>query len=205
MKNALSIIVIIDLLYHNKMYRNRLTRKIHKEGFDMLDIITKKKIKNNIEMILHSPGNYNGGILEMAIVFDCSMDKERIVEMTKDLVDTLKRTNDVFRNVRLNTLLYKRENEIICDVSSLAMLQLGKFFDCYEKIEESKDLMYITEKLKKFYARSKLIIMITDGDYKMENKEMLKNNLEPFLRHKLLIITNNGTVRGTEIWRQCIL
>lgn len=169
------------------------------------DIIQKKKIKNAVEMILHTPGNYKGGILEMTIVIDCKLDKEYVKEYTKQLVITLKNTSEVFRNVRLNTVLFK-ENEIIeNEVSSLAMLQLGSYFEKYNVIETDKDMSYITAYLKKFHARSKLIIYITNDEFLISDKMKVKENLEPFLRHKLLIMRESELIKGSELWRNCFL
>ena len=40
---------------------------------------------NFVEQVLHVPGNYSGGILEMAIVFDSALDRNTAAALTGDL------------------------------------------------------------------------------------------------------------------------
>ena len=37
-------------------------------------VVLRKQLKNQIEFVLHTPGNYTGGILEMTIVLDHSIE-----------------------------------------------------------------------------------------------------------------------------------
>ncbi len=164
-----------------------------------MNIIERKQLKNSIERILHVPGNYQGGILEMAVVIDMSMSKEAVTERTKELVNTLKTHSDVFRNVRLNTILWKGDEEFIKEVTPLAMLQMGRFFEDYESVPVRKNWDGLLATLKKFYARSKLIIVLTENDaiqlesetgmlIPVENKVEAKENMQPFLHKKMLVV-----------------
>ncbi len=189
---------------------------IHK-GTNM-NIIERKQFKNHIERILHVPGNYQGGILEMAVVIDMSLSKEDATEYAKELVSTLKTHSDVFRNVRLNTILWRGDEEFIKEVTPLTMLQMGRFFEDYESVPVRKNWDGLLATLKKFYARSKLIIVITKGNsinlnpqeespyiIPVQDKNDAKESMQPFLNKKMMVIayeSNNEQIiikSGTEI------
>jgi len=159
----------------------------------MLTDIQLMKIKNNVMRILHVPGNYNGGILEMAIVADYHMPFEELNEMSKKIANGLKHQNETFRNVRLNLIKWVFDEQIIKEVSSLPKLQMGSAYEDYEQYQntesgEEKALDELLRQLKLFYARSKVIIVLTDGSYKVKDEKMVWEHLNPFLRRKLLIV-----------------
>lgn len=177
-----------------------------------MNIIERKQFKNHIERILHVPGNYQGGILEMAVVIDMSMSKEDAEGRAKELVSTLKTHSEVFRNVRLNTILWKGDEEFIKAVTPLAMLQMGRFFEDYERVPVMKNWDGLLATLKKFYARSKLIIVLTESDaVTVSDKIQAKENMHPFLHKKMLVVQYESvsndkiTVKsGTEIFMSLI-
>lgn len=182
-----------------------------------MNLIQRKQLKNHIERVLHVPGNYQGGILEMAVVIDMSMTKEEAAERAKELVSTLKSHNEVFRNVRLNTILWKSDEEFIKEVTPLAMLQMGRFFENYESLPVCKNWDGLLATLKKFYARSKLIIVLTNADaitvatkepekplIPVANKPDAKENMQPFLHKKMIVVSyesddESGNKSGSEI------
>ena len=49
----------------------------------MLTRIQEIQLRNQVQRVLHVPGNYNGGPLEMAVVFDTSLEKEDAVATGK--------------------------------------------------------------------------------------------------------------------------
>lgn len=183
-----------------------------------MNIIERKQFKNHIERILHVPGNYQGGILEMAVVIDMSMSKDAAEERAKELVSTLKTHSEVFRNVRLNTILWKGEDEFVKEVTPLAMLQMGRFFEDYESVSVKKNWDGLLATLKKFYARSKLIIVLTEAGtlhleqeagvlITVDNKAEAKENLQPFLHKKMLVMSYEPEIvikSGTEIFMSLI-
>lgn len=146
------------------------------------------QFKNVVERVLHVPGNYRGGTLEMAIVFDSVLDKSHVLQLGKDIADLLKSQSEIFRNVRLNTIRWISDDRIEKEISSMPFLQMGRYFDSYEQIENEKRADILAGQLKKFYARSKLILLVTDGNYLLGDRERLKSNLRPFLYKKLVII-----------------
>ena len=155
------------------------------------------QIKNAVMRVLRVPGNYSGGILEMAIVLDGSVPAERLAGDCAQLCAALKRTDEVFRNVRLNLVKWISDDRIIKEISSLAALQMGKGFDgieCAHKGEE-KSLDELLRQLKLFYARSKLILLITDGDFQRKDETKIQEHLHPFLGRKLIVLMDGGVVR----------
>ena len=176
----------------------------------MLTDIQLMKIKNSVMRILHVPGNYSGGILEMAIVVDYHMPYEELTEMSRKIANGLKHQNETFRNVRLNLIKWVSDEHIIKELSSLPKLQMGSAYTDYdeygkgenadkdgrppEKAENAegkmteKTLDELLRQLKLFYARSKVIIILTDGSYKIKDEKAVWEHLNPFLRRKLLIV-----------------
>lgn len=68
----------------------------------MLTQVQKLQLKTAVQRVLHVPGNYRGGPIEMAVVADYSADGEALAECGKEIVAVLKSMGDTFRNVRLN-------------------------------------------------------------------------------------------------------
>ncbi len=170
----------------------------------MLTDIQLMKVKNGVMRILHVPGNYNGGILEMAVVADYHIPYEELTEMSRKIANGLKHQNETFRNVRLNLIKWVSDETIVKEVSSLPKLQMGMAYEdytAYDKTEngkeaqtgagqtrDNKSLDELLRQLKLFYARSKVIIVLTDGSYTVKDEKAVWEHLNPFLRRKLLIL-----------------
>lgn len=156
-----------------------------------------KNIKDQIQRILHAPGNYMGGNLEFAIVFDYHIDKKSLVDFTKELIKILKSTDKIFINARLNIIKWISDEKLIKEVSSMGVLQIGRGFEDYEWGSTDKTYDSLTGQLKKFYARSKLIILITDNAYVINDIQTINENLNPFLHRKLMKI-DISTIQASE-------
>lgn len=150
--------------------------------------VERMQIKNAVERILHAPGNYRGGILEMAMVFDCNLPEEYIKQMGRDIAALLKSHSEIFRNVRLNIICWETDEKLVKEMSSLPHLQMGSCFAHYKHTKSRKRWELLAEQLKKFYARSKLIILLTDGDYFVGDTKLFDDSLRPFLYRKLMVI-----------------
>ena len=142
--------------------------------------------KNTVERILHVKGNYNGGILEMAVILDYNLSREIVQEIVPQLFRTLKMHSEVFRNVRLNMVEWKSDENISNQVSPMSMAGLSSYYEGYECRTEKKDWMKLVQYLKMFQARAKLIILATDGENKEIAPEPLKREMQPFLDKKLM-------------------
>ncbi len=153
-------------------------------------MLAKLQLCEAVERVLHSKGNYRGGILEMAIVFDCNIPLSLAEDTAKELVTILKKQSEIFRNVRLNVIQWRSDTEFIKEVSSLPQILIGSYFENYTRVKEEKTLEFLTLQLKKFYARSKLIFLLTEeGGYTVRDRELYEASRKPFLEKKLVLIT----------------
>lgn len=152
------------------------------------------QIKNKAMRILYVPGNYSGGVLEMAVVADYSIPPEELRETCASVAAALKQTDEIFRNVRVNLIKWVSDEVIVKEIASLPVLQMGRAFEDYEQLKRNQDEAVTKTKdelfrqLKLFYARSKLILVITNGDYRTADESRVQEYLNPFLKRKLLFI-----------------
>ena len=153
-----------------------------------LSMIQLLKMKQSVERILHVPGNYKGGILEMAIVVDCGLEKSVAKETIQTMTKALKSHSETFRNVRLNVIWWKSDEEIVTEVIPMPVLQMGTPFEKYEQCGEEKTLDALLGNLKLFQARSKLIFLVGDGEFKIADEENCMENLKPFQGRKMLLL-----------------
>ena len=153
-----------------------------------LGMIQLLKMKQSVERILHVPGNYKGGILEMAIIVDCAMDKVSAKENIQAIIKALKSHSETFRNVRLNVIWWKSDEQIVTEVIPMTVLQMGTPFDSYEQVEEEKNIDELFKNLKLFQARSKLILLLSEGKFGIGNVEGCMESLKPFLGRKMLLL-----------------
>ena len=79
-------------------------------------------MKQGVERILHVPGNYKGGILEMALVVDCNLETQTAKENVQAMIKALKSHSETFRNVRLNVVWWKSDEEIVTEVTPMTVL-----------------------------------------------------------------------------------
>lgn len=149
------------------------------------------QIAKRADVILHVPGNYRGGNLEMAVVIDTSLEQEEMQEAVAEVARALKRSNEIFRNVRLNLVLWGPE--ISVSVVPMAMLMSGSAFagySCCPCVKRYEDLFSY---LKKFHARSKVILVFADERNETRDRKAAKEALTPFLKSKLLLISEQIT------------
>lgn len=189
-----------------------------------MNVVQQMQFKNAVERVLHVPGNYTGGILEMALVCDYHIPEAKLKEITAELIDCLKRHSEVFRNVRLNLVKWVDDSRIIKEVVPMTYVRMGKVFeDCAllcgtgvlkdaletiglaevveEVVSSPKTMQELTRQLKLFYARSKVIIVITDGSFTVGDKVKTKENLYPFLYRKMLLVQDEKIITGMEWMR----
>lgn len=146
------------------------------------------KFKNTVERILHVPGNYKGGILEMTVVLDHNLSRESVQVLIPQLMQTLKKQNEIFRNVRLNIVQWEADEVIASQVAPMGMAGLSSYYEGYVCRPECKNFQKLVQYLKIFQARAKLIILVTDGKNEDGSSESLKTAMQPFLDKKLMTI-----------------
>ena len=146
------------------------------------------KFKNTVERILHVPGNYKGGVLEMAVVLDHNVSRETMQDFVPQLLKSLKMHSEIFRNVRLNLVHWEDTEEIFNQVTPMSMAGMSSCYENYECQSRCKDLKKLMQYLKVFQARAKLIILVTDGANEEGSVESMKTEMLPFLDKKLMQI-----------------
>lgn len=168
-----------------------------------MELLQKKNLINAVERVLHVKGNYSGGILEMTLVIDCGLPKEYVCSMAADIASVLRAHSEVFRNVRLNLLYWKNEDEMENKVVPLSFLQMDKCFEDYKAQKKEKSLDALSGRLKLYHARSKLILVLAGEESLIYDKEVLKQNMHPFLGKKSLFLFQGDTqfkwIRGEEL------
>ena len=167
-----------------------------------LTAVQNLQLHNQIERVLHVPGNYRGGILEMAVVIDRTYEKGTVQSLCADIIASCKKQSEVFRNVRLNMVMWGAER-IRSEVVASAYVQMGTYFDNYEREDDAAHMPpeEIMEYLKKFHARSKLILLLTPDRERMRRNaqtDRLWQAMNPFLKQKLVLIYPDKMESGTE-------
>lgn len=153
-----------------------------------LNMIQLLKMKQGVDKILHVPGNYKGGILEMAIIIDCNLEKETAMESVESVIKALKSHSETFRNVRLNVIWWKSDEKMITEVIPMPIMLLGTPFETYEQVSTPKRIDVLFRNLKLFQARSKVILLLSDGEFSVESEECCMESLKPFLGRKMLFL-----------------
>lgn len=173
----------------------------------MLTILQKSQLNKMVDVILNSPINTckatKQNQLEMSMVFDESSERDFLQEMSREVAGTLKSHSSVFQNVRCNVVHWTLE-KIYCEVMPLSLVQIGKIVINDSEMEKECPLCLdiLCEYLKKFHARSQCVIIITQGTYCIKNRDKLIEYLNPFLKSKLLIISDKEIIKGSELMFQ---
>lgn len=164
----------------------------------MLTRIQEIQLRNQVQRVLHVPGNYNGGPLEMAVVFDTSLEKEDAVATGKQIAAVLKSMGDTFRNVRVNLVIWSKQ-KISHEISSLPNLVMGNALQKFETSVECKNLEELCGNLKLFQARSRMVILVLKENFTVESAVGLRENLNPFLYRRLILITEGEIKAGISL------
>lgn len=157
-------------------------------------IIFDKQFTNKVEMILHSPCNIPSKMFEMTLVLDKNLSKEVVVEIVPHLLKILKRHSEVFSNVRLNMVNWIDDCHIENQIIPMAMAMLSSRYDEYDKKATVKSYQGLMQNLKLFHARSKLIIVVTDGRYDVGDEEELRKIMQPFLYRKVMNVVVSDAI-----------
>lgn len=193
----------------------------------MMPVVTRSRLIQAVEQVLHTPGNDTGGILEMAMVFDLSLSAPVRREISMEIMKVLKSHSEVFRNVRVNIVTWSADTKPECRVVPMTLIMLGNTYGPEERTElETPEnggqggtgencadnagenaakprLDILMPYLKLFQARAKLILLLTDGRADTGDMEIIQNAMKPFLEKKLILITTE-TYSGNVPFRRII-
>ena len=153
-----------------------------------MELLAKMNLKNAVERVLHVPGNYTGGVLEMTLVVDCGLPDQYVRDFAGEIAGILRMHSEVFGDVRMNLLLWKSDREMENKVIPLSFLQTSGCFEDYRQRKENKKLEQLAAHLKLFHARSKLILALTGEEVFIEDEQALIQNMRPFLGKKSLFL-----------------
>lgn len=188
-------------------------------GINMsLTQLQRLELNKRVDKILHAPSNAPAGgqQLEIAFVADLSGDIDFVNQSIKDAVTALKSHDKIFQNVRSN-MIYWGSDKITAKVTPMSFIQMGKAF---EEIEESRketedNFSYFEDLcgyLKLYQARCRCILAFLDSTYeeleeqcfRVHDVEKAKESLNPFLKHRLLVVTKDKMFAGNELFMKLI-
>lgn len=155
---------------------------------ETLSILTLKKFKDVTERILHVPGNYRGGILEMAVVVDNRLSEADVRGMLPQLLKALKQHGQIFSNVRFNYVVWGAQ-KIQTKVCPMMQAVMESFYQDYVEETGDRDFCILIDHLKLFQARAKVIILLTAEEKEaFRNSDELKKRMQPFLDKKMMFV-----------------
>jgi hypothetical protein len=177
--------------------------------------LSNLELNKQVDKIIHSPTNTppDGMQLEMTFVADMTGDMEYIENSIKEAVATLKAHDKIFQNVRSN-VVYWNSADISMKVIPMTFIQIGKAFeDCTtETVEKPLSFEDLCAYLKLYNARSRCVLIFRDctyedlekNNYNVTDVKKAIENLSPFLKYRILIITKDKMLSGSELMLKLI-
>lgn len=180
--------------------------------------LQRLELNKRVDKILHAPSNalVRGQQLEIAFVTRVSENTELIYQSVKDAVAALKAHDKIFQNVRSN-LVYWSNAEITTKVTPMSFIQMGKAFEDINKSEVMTvdNPLYFEDLcayLKLYHARCRCILLFSDYTcmeleeqrFQVKDVKRAKENLNPFLKYRLLVVTRDKMLTGSEIFLKLI-
>ena len=183
--------------------------------------LQRLELNKRTDKILHAPSNAPAGgqQLEIAFVADVSGDIAEIHQSIQDAVASLKSHDTIFQNVRSN-LIYWGNGKIILRAAPMPIIQMGRAFEGIENIVNNKDKNVdkppyfedLCEYLKLYGARCRCVLLFLDETceefekrhFRVKDTEKAKENLNPFLKYRLLVVAKDKMVTGSELFMKLI-
>lgn len=180
--------------------------------------LQKLELNKRVDKILNAPVNatIKGQQPEMAFVLDLSSDLDYIDSTLKDAASSLKAHDKIFQNIRSN-IVYRSMEKIETKVTSMSFIQLGKATENLNIVKSEEAVLKaqshsngfddLCAYLKLYHARCRCILLFTDKPDKLIEssiRDKAIESLNPFLKHRLLIITPEKMITGAEILMKLI-
>ena len=180
--------------------------------------LQRLELNKRVDKILHAPSNVPAGgqQLEIAFVADLMGDFEDTCQSVKDAVTALKSHDKIFQNVRSN-IVYWGNDKIATKVTPMSFIQMGRAFEDIaeirkENVDNHCHFENLCEYLKLYHARCRCILLFLDCTYetfeelsfRIYNVEKAKESLNPFLKHRLLVIAKDKMIPGSELFMKLI-
>lgn len=179
----------------------------------------KLELNKRVDKILHAPANAPAGGQqpEIAFVADLSGSREWICDSIKDAAASLRSHDKVFQNVRCN-MVYWDGRSACSKVLPMPFIQLGRAFDdldvenTMQTVDNALHMEGLCGYLKMYHARCRCILLFTDCTYEQSvrlgflaaDPRSAIENLNPFLRYRILIMTKDRAVTGSELMMKWI-
>ena len=176
--------------------------------------LQKLELNKRVDKIFHAPSNaaVKGHQPEIAFVADMSGDVERIHDSIKDAVASLKAHDKMFQNMRSNMVYWG--SRIFSKVTPMSFILMGKAFDDNADVGDFVDTnvdntLYfekLCEYLKLYHARCMDCTgeELEKQEFLVADKEKALQNLNPFLKYRLLVITKDKMLTGSELMMKFI-
>ena len=184
--------------------------------------LQKLELNKRTDKILHAPSNAPAGGLQLEIAFvaDLSGGIGEMNQSIKDAVTSLKSHDKIFQNVRSN-LAYWGNGKIVLRATPMSFIQMGKAFEGigelyvengYENVDKPPYFEDLCEYLKLYGARCRCVLLFMNETYaeferqqfRVKDAQKAKENLNPFLKYRLLVITKDKMVTGSELFMKLI-
>lgn len=180
----------------------------------------KLELNKRVDRIFHAPSNApaKGHQPEIAFVTDVSGDTDAVHSSVRDAVASLKAHDKMFQNMRSNVVYWDSE-QITSKVTPMSFIMMGKAFDDPEivgkpdtDVDKSLNFENLCAYLKLYHARCRCILVFVDcsygeleaRDFYIADAESAKQQLNPFLKYRLLIITKDKMLTGSELMMRLI-
>ncbi|MFG6342471.1 MAG: hypothetical protein K1W35_01415 [Lachnospiraceae bacterium] len=178
--------------------------------------LQKLELNKRVDRIFHAPANaaVRGHEPEIAFVANLSGDLEAVHGSIKDAVSSLKQHDRMFQNMRSNMVYWGRCG-ICSKVTPMSFILMGRAFSesdgmgdiVDENVDNTADLDRLCAYLKLYHARCRCVLIFMDCSYEelegrkfgITDGEKVIQNLNPFLKYRLLILTRDKMVTGTEL------
>ena len=180
--------------------------------------LQRLELNKRVDKILNAPVNVTikGQQPEMAFVLDLSSDLDYIDSTLKDAASSLKAHDKIFQNIRSN-IVYRSMEKIETKVTAMSFIQLGKATENLNIVKSEEAVLKaqshsngfddLCAYLKLYHARCRCILLFTDKPDKLIEssiRDKAIESLNPFLKHRLLIITPEKMITGAEILMKLI-
>ena len=185
----------------------------------------KLELNKRVDKIFHAPSNApaKGHQPEIAFVTDMSGDIDAVHSSVRDAVASLKAHDKMFQNMRSN-MIYWSDGQITSEVTPMSFILMGRSLDSAlasddeivgnpdKNVDKSPNFENLCAYLKLYHARCRCILVFVDCSYEelearyfyITNAEMAKQQLNPFLKYRLLIITKDKMLTGSELMMRLI-
>lgn len=185
----------------------------------------KLELNKRVDKIFHAPSNIPAKGLqpEIAFVADVSGDIDAVHSSVRDAVASLKAHDKMFQNMRSN-MVYWGAEQITSKVTPMSFILMGRALDSAltldnemvgnleANVDKSLKFENLCAYLKLYHARCRCILVFVDCSseeleeryFYITDAEMAKQQLNPFLKYRLLIITKDKMLTGSELMMRLI-